>query len=70
MTLQIGDKVKWHVGGQVCEGEVREVYLREQHSGSPLQIGQGRALLIELGDGRKVLKLERELIPFGQKRVG
>jgi hypothetical protein len=70
MALEIGDKVRWQVGGRICEGEVRDIYLRDQRSNSPLQVGQGRALLIELSDGKKVLKLENELAPIARKRFG
>jgi uncharacterized protein YrrD len=68
MGLEIGDKVSWHVGGTTCEGVVTDVYLRDNRGETAFQVGHGRALLVELSDGRKVIKLESELRPFGQKR--
>jgi hypothetical protein len=69
MAHEIGDKVSWQVGDKLCRGIVHEIYSRDHFIHSPLGIGQGRALLIELEDGKRVLKLENEIVSFTRKHI-
>lgn len=66
-----GDKVCWHIGEQQVRGQVVDMYKHKvTHSNNKIVFnnidshspeGIRHALLIELEDGRKVLKLEDEV---------
>jgi hypothetical protein len=65
-AINIGDKVTWPIGNGLAEGEVIDAYQYKNESADTRyitrQIDEGsRALLIQLTDGRKVLKLEVEV---------
>jgi hypothetical protein len=64
--INIGDKVVWTIGSDFAEGEVIDAYHYKNGSTDAQTITRqveegGRALLIQLTDGRKVLKLEVEV---------
>jgi surface antigen len=65
-TISIGDKVTWRIGNGLAEGEVIDAYQYKNESIDTRYITRrvdegSRALLIQLNDGRKVLKLEAEV---------
>lgn len=65
-TINVGDKVIWQIGNGLAEGEVIDAYQYKNENVDTQyitrQVNEGsRALLIQLTDGRKVLKLEGEV---------
>lgn len=66
-TINKGDKVRWAWGNVEVLGEVIDMYIPNRiniygNSNTERLVEQGaKALLIELEDGRKVLKLESEV---------
>lgn len=65
-TINVGDKVIWEIGNGIAEGEVIDAYQYKNESVDTRYITQqvnegSKALLIQLTDGRKVLKLEAEV---------
>lgn len=61
-----GDKVIWQTGHDYKEGKVVDTYLQDgDNAAVPANMhheASKNALLIELNDGSKVLKLENEVI--------
>lgn len=65
-TINIGDTVTWQIGEGLAQGEVIDAYEYKNDSIDARYITRrvnevSKALLIQLNDGRKVLKLEVEV---------
>lgn len=69
----IGDSVYWYIGGTRCEGEIVDIHIRQQPVtgiGSMFKQKHNaeRVLLIQIKDGRRVFKLEMEVIKEDTQR--
>lgn len=72
-SFTIGDFVYWYVGETRCEGEIVDIHIRQAPVtglGSLFKKSHDaeRVLLIQLKDGRRVLKLEKEVIREDKNR--
>ncbi|RYD76926.1 MAG: hypothetical protein EOP53_13835 [Sphingobacteriales bacterium] len=73
-NFTMGDFVHWFVGETKCEGEIVEIHIRQAQKtgiGSFFKKDAGqheRVLLVQLENGRKVLKLEKEVMRSDNKR--
>jgi hypothetical protein len=65
--LKIGAAVYWYVGPKQCEGSIIDIYNRRSDESSS---GKERVLLIELADGKKVVKLENTVMVRRQQNFG
>jgi len=72
-AFTIGDFVHWFIGETKCEGEIVDIHIRQ----APVTgIGNffkkepdaQKVLLIQIKDGRRVLKLEKEVMRSDDKR--
>jgi hypothetical protein len=69
--LRKGDKVYWYIGAQRCEGRVVEIYERRGSDDViALRNVKERAILIELENGKKVVKLESAVMLQKQQDFG
>lgn len=65
--LKIGAAVYWYVGPMKCDGCIIDIYNRRAKDGMPMK---ERVLLIEMLDGKKVVKLEDTVIVMGRQNYG
>jgi hypothetical protein len=69
--LQIGITVYWYVGPKRCEGRIIDIYNRRPDDEVfPLSSAKERVLLIEMEDGKKVVKLENAVMVREQQNFG
>jgi hypothetical protein len=69
----IGNQVYWYVGDRRCEGKVVDIYVRDGGSSglslSSLREG-ARAVVIELPNGKRVVKLEDDVMTLNKQNFG
>jgi hypothetical protein len=69
----IGNQVYWYVGDRRCEGRVADIYVRDGNSSrlslSSLREGT-RAVVIELPNGKRIVKLEDEVMMLNKQNFG
>lgn len=65
--IKIGAAVYWYVGPLQCEGCILDIYNRRMDESSQ---PKERVLLIELLDGKKVVKLESTVIVRREQNFG
>ena len=69
--LQIGMRVYWYVGPKRCEGRIIDTYnKRAGDEVVSLSNTRERVLLIELEDGKKVVKLENAVMLQQKQNFG
>ena len=69
-ALNLNSTVCWYIGQKRCEGRIIDIYNRRGDESISPEIARERVLLIELEDGKKVVKLESTVMLVEQKRYG